>query len=458
MESNKMKKNGDKATIDIKRLGINGEGIGYLKGQVVFVDGALPNEQVIVEAYDVKEKYAKAKIIKVLKKSEDRVKPHCNIYNKCGGCTLLHFDYQAQLEAKREIVKEAFEKYLGKKNKFPNIRPVLGMKNPWNYRNKVQIPLEKRGKKVIAGLYQSGSNRIIEMNECSIHHPDLDKVVHGIKEIVEELNIPIYDSKRRFGQIRNIVARVSFATKEIQVIIVTYKQELSKSKELIEEITLKYPQVISIAQNINPTKTPLIMGDRTIILWGQDRLIEAFGEIKYALSSKAFFQLNPIQMEVLYNEVKKAAKLTGKERVLDAYCGAGTIGLWIAKDALEVRGIEALADAIEDAKYNAKLNNLRNTQFTVGNVENVLPKWVKKGYKADIVIADPPRTGCGEELLRAIIDLKPKKIIYVSCNPATLAKDCSVLIDKEYKIDYVQPVDMFPQTSHVESVVRLSHI
>ncbi|OEF99257.1 23S rRNA (uracil-5-)-methyltransferase RumA [Vulcanibacillus modesticaldus] len=451
-----MKRVKDRVTLEIIRLGINGEGVGYLKGQVVFVDGALPGEKVIVEATEIKDKYAKAKVVKFINRSNERIKGKCSIYSKCGGCTLQHYQYQAQLDAKREIVKESFEKYLGKKHEIPEIKSVLGMDNPWQYRNKAQIPLAEKNNKVIVGLYRAGSNRIIEMKQCMVHHPELDKAIQGIKEIVEELKIPIYDPKKKKGQLRNIVARISFATREMQVVLVTFTNELKESKELVKRIAMQFPKVVSIAQNINPAITPLVMGDKTKILWGKERLVETIGEIKYSLSPRSFFQLNPTQMEVLYNEVSKAAQLTGEESVLDAYCGAGTLSLWLAKEASEVRGVEVVADAIKDAKYNAELNNITNVHFSVGNVERVLPKWVKKGYRADVIVVDPPRTGLGEKLLTAINDAKPKKIIYVSCNPATLAKDCKHLIEKGYNIEYVQPVDMFPQTSHVESVALLT--
>lgn len=451
-----LNKVGDKETIDIQRLGINGEGVGYLKGQVVFVDGGLPKEKIVVEATDIYEKYAKAKIYNILERSDDRIIPYCQIYRKCGGCSLQHINYKPQLEAKRELVKEAFLKYFERKHKIPQINSVLGMKKPWHYRNKVQIPLTKKDDMIIAGLYKAGTNTVIEMDECKVHHPDLDKIVNGIKEMIDELNISVYNPKKRKGQIRHIVARISFATKDVQVTLVTATDELEHKEELITKITESFPQIVSVFQNINKDITSLVMGDEQKLLWGDERIYEKLGDIEYALSPRTFFQLNPSQTEVLYEEIAKAANLTGKEKVLDAYCGAGTIGLWLAESALEVKGIEESREAVKDAKYNAYINEIKNVHFTVGTVERVLPKWISKGYETDIVIVDPPRTGCGEDLLAAISKVNPKKIIYVSCNPATLAKDCKYLLDNGYIIDYVQPVDMFPQTSHVECVVLMS--
>lgn len=453
-----MKRVGDRATIEIKRLGINGEGVGYLSGQVVFVNGALSTETVMVEAEEVKEKYAKAKIVKIITKSKERIIPLCEIYESCGGCTLQHIKYQGQLREKREIVKEAFTKYLDKKAQQPEIKDVLGMIDPWHYRNKAQIPLFKKGDKVIAGLYKIGTNKIIEMEQCDIHQSDLDQVIQGIKDIIEELKIPIYDNKSRKGELRYIVGRVSYSTKEIQIMLVTVGNELKNAKELVKRITKRYTNVITIAQNINPSKNPLVLGDKTIILWGGERIIEEVGAIKYSLSPRSFFQLNPKQMEVLYQEVAKAAKLTGKEKVLDAYCGAGTISLWLAKDALEVRGIEEIADAIKDARINAEINNITNAHFTVGKTESVVAKWSKQGYRPDVMVVDPPRTGCGEELLKTVSEVKPKKFIYVSCNPATLVKDINYLLKFGYEIKSVQPVDMFPHTAHVECVVLMSRV
>ncbi|WP_163100721.1 23S rRNA (uracil(1939)-C(5))-methyltransferase RlmD [Peribacillus alkalitolerans] len=440
--------------LTIKRLGINGEGVGYFKRGVVFVQGALPGEEVVAEATKVHPKFAEARVKKIRKKSTERVAPPCPVYDQCGGCQLHHLSYEGQLKEKRDIVRQAFERYLGKETEKLDIHETIGMEDPWHYRNKSQFQAGIRNGKVIAGLYGLNSHNLIDIPVCIVQHPECNKVTDEIKKMLDELNISIYDEKKRRGSIRTIMVRVGFESGEVQVGIVTATKDLPKKDQLIQLIQQRLPQVKSIVQNVNDQETSLVFGEKSIHLSGENVIKETLGDLSYELSARTFFQLNPIQTVKLYDEVKKAASLTGKENVVDAYCGVGTIGLWLSDDAKEVRGMDVIKDSIKDARMNAKRNGKTNTHFETGKAENVLPTWIKKGWKPDVLVVDPPRSGCDEQLLATIIKAKPKKVVYVSCNPSTLAKDFQRL-SKLYNIQYIQPVDMFPQTSHVECVVQL---
>ncbi len=447
-------KKGQEFPLTIKRLGINGEGVGYFKKQVVFVPGALPGEEVVVEATNIHLKYAEAKIKKIRKKSPYRVQPPCPVYEQCGGCQLQHLDYEAQLREKRDIVIQAFERHCRIPVEDLHIKPTIGMDNPWNYRNKSQFQVGKRKEKVIAGLYGLNSHQLIDISECFIQHQATNRVTNIVKMILEDLRIPIYDERKRTGLVRTIVARVGFHTGDVQLVLITAKKELPRKELLIAEIKRRLPEVKSIVQNINGQKTSLIFGEETLLLEGEEYIQEVLGDLSFELSARAFFQLNPVQTVKLYDEVKKAAALTCKEKVVDAYCGVGTIGLWLAKEAGEIRGMDIIPEAIEDAKKNAARHGFTNTMYVTGKAEVLLPKWVKEGWKPDVIIVDPPRTGCDEQLLKTILQVKPQKVVYVSCNPSSLARDVDVL-SKLYQVDYIQPVDMFPHTAHVECVSRL---
>lgn len=440
--------------LTIKRLGINGEGVGYFKKQVVFVPGALPGEEVVVEATKVNPKFAEAKIKKIRRKSEFRVQPPCPIYEECGGCQLQHLQYSQQLKEKRDIVIQALERHTKLIPAQLEIRETIGMEDPWSYRNKSQFQVGFRDGKVLAGLYGMNSHRLINIEHCAVQHPQTNKATVTVKKILQDLKVPIYNEKTRKGLVRTIVSRVGIQTGELQIVLITTKKDLPKKDLIIEEIKKRLPEVKSIIQNVNGQKTSLIFGEETVNLEGNDFIQETLGDLSFELSARTFFQLNPEQTVKLYNEVKKAAGLTGKEKVVDAYCGVGTIGLWVADQAAEIRGMDIIPESIEDAKKNAARHGIKHAKYVAGKAEVLLPKWVKEGWKPDVIIVDPPRTGLDEQLLRTILKVKPNKVVYVSCNPSTLAKDIDVL-SGNYKVEMIQPVDMFPQTAHVECVAKL---
>lgn len=439
--------------LTIKRIGINGEGVGFFKRKIVFVPGALPGEEVVVEATKVHPKFAEARIKNIRKKSEHRTTPPCPVYHKCGGCQLQHMHYEQQLIGKKDILIQALERYTKLPVESLDIRDTIGMEDPWFYRNKSQFQVGKRDGMIIAGLYSPNSHRLIDIPDCIVQQPVLNDALNVVKEILRDLNISIYDEKKNQGSVKTIVTRVGVATGEIQVVLVTATEELPKKELIVSEIQKRLPKVTSIIHNVNKKKTPLVFGDRSFPLAGPQTIRERLKDQSYALSARAFFQLNPEQTVKLYDEVKEAAQLTGKEKVVDAYCGSGTIGRWVGEGAAEIRGMDVIPESIEDARENAKELNMK-TVYEVGTAEEWLPKWLKEGWKPDVVIVDPPRTGCDQKLLQTIRKVKPERFIYVSCNPSTLAKDIDQL-SSLYDVEYTQPVDMFPQTAHVESVTKL---
>ncbi|WP_064094168.1 23S rRNA (uracil(1939)-C(5))-methyltransferase RlmD [Rossellomorea aquimaris] len=441
--------------LTIKKIGINGEGIGFFKRKIVFVPGALTGEEVVVEVTKVHPKFTEARVKKIRKKSPQRTKAPCPVYEQCGGCQLQHLSYDGQLEAKRDIVLQSMERHTKLNLDELDIRPTIGMENPWHYRNKSQFQMGTDKGKAIAGLYSMNSNKLIDIDECIVQHPLTNKITTEIKRIINDFKIPVFDVKTKKQFIKTIVTRVGFETGQVQVVLVTTVKNIPRKELLLTEIQKRLPEVVSIAQNINPQKTSLVFGDETIHLAGKESIEERLEEFTYELSARAFFQLNPIQTSKLYNEAKKAAGLTGEEKIVDAYCGVGTIGLWLADGAKEIRGMDVIKEGIEDAKKNAEKFGVDHAEYFVGSAETLMPKWKKEGWRPDVVVVDPPRTGCDNKFLDTIKEVKPKKLVYVSCNPSTLAKDIDYL-KKHYRVEYLQPVDMFPQTAHVECVAQLT--
>ncbi len=442
--------------VTIEDLTHDGAGVAKVNGYTLFIPKALPGEIADVQVTKTNKGYGFARLLHVVKESEHRIIPACPIFNECGGCQLQHLNYDAQLIAKRKQVEDALARIGGLDH--VHIHPTIGMDNPWRYRNKAQTPVGEREGGLIAGFYQQRSHRIIDMDTCLIQHDENDKVIHVIKKIAKKYGIRAYDEEKHRGTLRHIIARHGYKTNDLMIVLVTKGKELPNKKNIIADIQKECPNVKSIVQNINSKRTNVIFGAETIILWGEEYIYDYIGDIKFAISARSFYQVNPEQTKVLYDKALEYADLTGKETVIDAYCGIGTISLFLAQRAKHVYGVEIVPDAISDAKRNANLNGITNVDFAVGEAEKVMPWWYAQGIRPDVIVVDPPRKGCDETLLETIIHMKPERVVYVSCNPATLARDLKVLAEGGFEVKEVQPVDMFPWTTHVECVVLMSRV
>lgn len=335
------------------------------------------------------------------------------------------------------------------------VLPTLGMDEPWRYRNKGQVPIGAADGGLVGGFYARGSHRIVDMETCLIQHEDNDAAVDVVKQLGRELGISAYNEETGRGLLRHVVVKKAFRTGEMMLVLVTNGRDIPHLDAWIGSIRDRLPDVASICQNINTKRTNVIFGDETLVLWGRDVIYDYIGDVQFAISARSFYQVNPVQTEVLYRKTVEYAGLTGKETVIDAYCGIGTISLFLAQHAEQVYGVEIVKEAIEDARVNAELNGMKHVKFEVGASEDVIPRWKEQDIEADVIVVDPPRKGCDPRLLDTILEMRPERVVYVSCNPATLARDLRVLEDGGYKAVEVQPVDMFPHTVHVESVALL---
>lgn len=436
--------------IEIHDIGNRGEGIGKVKDFTVFVEGGLPQDIVEVRIVKVKSSFAYGKLINVITPSPMRQEPRCEVATRCGGCQLQHFDYNAQLEYKTKKVQEVLNR-IGKIEDI-EVKPTIGMENPYMYRNKAQFPVRKENGELKIGFFASRSHRIIDTNRCDIQHESNTEIIATVRSFLEEFNIPIYDEITHTGIVRHIVTKTGFKTNEIMVCIVANGKTLPHSDILVKRLK-NIKGVTSIVLNHNTIKGNVILGSSNTVIYGKPYIRDYIGDIVFEISPLSFFQVNPIQTEILYNKALEYAGLTGNEIVWDAYCGIGTISLFLAKKAKKVYGVEVVQQAIDDAKRNAIINNIDNVEFFAGLAEEVIPaKFNEEGIKADVIVVDPPRKGCDEKLLKTIVEMEPKKIVYVSCDPATLARDLNYLQSNGYKVKEVQPVDMFAQTVGVECV------
>lgn len=442
---------------DIISQGYEGEGIAKIDNKYpIFIEGALKGEKVKVRIVKVNKNFAYGKLMEVLEASEERVNPPCDIYKRCGGCKLQHASYKAQLDFKWDRVKDCVSK-IGKLD--PSIvKYPLGMEEPWRYRNKVQLPIGLINGEVKIGFFAPRSHDIIDMESCLIQDEIGDKVVKLTREWIEKFNIRPYNVDGEYdekGIVRHIMIRRGFTTNEVMIVLVTNGEKLPHKEEFVDLMVKNIPGIKSIIQNINSKKTNVILGLESKTLWGEDTISDYIGDFRFNISPLSFFQVNPIQTEVLYGKALEYANLTGNEEVFDAYCGTGTITLFLSQRAKKVYGVEIIPQAIDNAWINAKENKVENVEFFVGESEVVIPDLINKGVKADVVVVDPPRKGCDKKLLDSITNIDAKKIVYVSCDPSTLGRDLQVLEENGYKTLEVQPVDMFPNTSHVENVAKL---
>lgn len=436
----------------IKRLGINGEGIAYYKKQTVFVDGALPGETVDVKIINIKENYAIGTINQIEVPSPDRVKPPCEYYDECGGCQLQHLSYKAQLREKRQILMNSIDRYVRGDNKF-RVLPMIGADNPFEYRNKAQLPFGTLDGKVKPGLFKPNSNRLVFINKCLVHKKETNKVISQITNLANKYKFSSYNQSNDRGHLRHIVVRQNEQNKLMVVVVAAFAS--AKLDEFCKEI-IAFDNVISVYKSVNKEKkTVEIIGTQINKIKGKDTIGETVGSVNYELYPKAFFQLNTKQTEKLYKHIQSLIDPKKDKKILDAYCGVGTIGQYVSKMADEVRGIDISKDSIRSAEQNAKANHVKNVTYYRHDVEKQLVKFIDERWIPDVIIFDPPRTGLSQRTKEMIIKSRIKKVIYVSCNTSTLAKDLNFL-SKRYKISDIQPFDMFPQTSHIESVVVLT--
>ena len=441
--------------VDIVDIGQGGVGIGKYEGFTVFVDGGLVQDKIKVKITKSKKNYAVGDMVEIIEKSPFRVARKCSeSLRQCGGCQIQELDYQKQLDIKTNEVKQVISR-IGKLDDVV-IHDTLGMEHPFRYRNKAQFPIQKKDNMPVIGFYKKKSHDLISTDECIIQHEVNDKIIKIIKTYIRAYNVSIYDEKTHKGLLRHVVTKVGFTTGEVMIVLVANGKKLPYLKELASVLKENIPGFKTLVVNVNTQKTNVILGKENIVAYGDGMIRDYIGELVFEISPLSFFQVNPLQTEVLYNKALEYANLGENDTVFDIYCGIGTISLFLAQKAKKVYGIEIVEDAIKDAKRNAKINNMDNVEFYVGKAEEVVPKMYQEGKRANVVVVDPPRKGCDEKVLDTIISMQPDRVVYVSCNPSTLARDLAYLNERGYKCHEIQPVDMFPHSVHVENVAWLS--
>jgi len=463
-----MYKKNDIVTIEITDMGVDGEGIGKVDGFTLFVKDALIGDVAEVKVMKAKKNYGYARLMKLVTPSPDRVEPVCPVARQCGGCQIQALSYEKQLEFKNNKVRGNLIRIGGFEESFIDsiMEPIGGMKEPFHYRNKAQYPVgtDKEGN-LIAGFYAGRTHQIISNLDCALGAEVNKEILEKIMTFMEKFKITAYDEETGKGLVRHILIREGFTTKEIMVCLVINGNKLPHSDELAK-VLAEIPGMTSITYSINKENTNVIMGKVIREIWGQAFITDYIGNVKYQISPLSFYQVNPVQTEILYGQALEYAGLSGNETVWDVYCGIGTISLFLAQKAKKVYGVEIVPQAIEDAKKNAAINGFDNAEFFVGKAEDVLPQYYKdytkahpgENARADVIVVDPPRKGCEESVLETMVNMQPERIVYVSCDSATLARDLKYLCGNGYELQKVRAVDMFPHTGHVETVCLLSRL
>ena len=440
--------------VDIIDNGFEGEGIAKIDGFTIFIPGAIKGEKVRILIVKVLSSHAFGKLLEILEASKYRQEADCSTYKRCGGCNLRHIKYEETLKMKQNAVQSLVNKTL--KNKL-QVQETIGMDNPFHYRNKAQYPVgaDKNGEPVI-GVFANRTHEVIPIEKCLIQNPKSEEITKFILNFIKKEHISVYNEETRKGLFRHIVIKVGIKTGEIMCILVINGKTIPKEEILIKNLVENFPQIKTIVKNINTKNTNVILGQDNINVYGDGHIEDILGEYKFKISPLSFYQVNPIQAEKLYELGVKMAEISKEDTVFDLYCGIGTISIFMAKYAKKVYGVEIVEDAIKDAKENAKLNNATNTEFFAGDTEIVLDELInQKKVIPDIVMFDPPRKGLAKNSINNILNIKPKKIVYISCNPATLVRDLAEF-ESLYEVKSIVPVDMFPFTSHVECVAVLS--
>lgn len=465
-----MKKN-DTFQLQITDLGTGGEGIGKHEGMTFFVKGALPGDLIEAGVTKLKKTYGYARIVRILEPSEDRVEPICPVAGKCGGCQIMQMDYRAQLRFKERKVAQDLIRIGGFSEELVAkvMQPIIGMEEPYHFRNKAQYPIQEDEQgNPIAGFYALRSHRVVESDRCYLGVDVNEEILAIVKDYMRANKVSAYDETTGKGLLRHVLIRVGFSSKEVMVCLIINGSTLPAASDLIARLQ-QVEGMTSISVNSNTRRDNVIMGNVTKTLWGSDYITDAIGGVQFQIQPRSFYQVNPVQTEKLYGKALEYANLTGQETVWDLYCGIGTISLFLAQKAKTVYGVEIVPEAIEDAKRNAALNGMDNAHFYVGKAEEVLPEYYERGsihgeriadvdekLKApDVIVVDPPRKGCDEKCLSTMVQMAPKRIVYVSCDPATLARDLKFLCAEGYELQEVTPVDQFGHSLHVESTVLL---
>lgn len=438
----------DVLSLTIEAVGSEGEGIARREdGYTLFVPGTVPGDRIKALVLKENKSYGYAKLLSVEEPSPHRTESRCGVFGKCGGCTMLTTDYAFQLETKARRVKDALERLGGIEN--PPVKPCVGSEPCFAYRNKAQYPVAERDGRLTVGFYAPNSHRVVPSDGCVLQNPLITRIVSFAAEQADKLGIRVYNEESGKGCLRHIYVRTG-ADEALVVLVAAHENKHFVA--LAEKIVEGFPQVVGVVLNLNPDRTNLILGPKQKILLGRDYMIDKIGHVTYKVHYRSFYQVNPYTTKLLYDEVARACGLAGTETVFDLYCGAGTIGLYLADKAKKVIGVEIVPEAVENARENAKINGITNAEFHCGKAEKVCPELIKAGERADVVVLDPPRKGCEVSLLHAAAGMRPEKIVYVSCNPSTLARDCKILAELGYGLASATPFDQFPHTAHVECV------
>ncbi|WEG73004.1 23S rRNA (uracil(1939)-C(5))-methyltransferase RlmD [Vagococcus intermedius] len=440
-------------TVDIIDLSHEGLGVAKVDGYPLFIENTLPGEQAEVLVLKVGKKFGFAKVVTLVTESKDRVSDVNETLIRTGIAPLHHMTYEAQLAFKEQQVKNVFQRIA----KMPEVKihPILGMENPLAYRNKAQVPVRKVEGQLSTGFFRKNSHDLVPLENYYIQDEKIDEAIIVVRDVLEKYGVKAYIEAENNGNLRHIIVRRGHYSKQMMIVLVTRTPKLFNYEKMVQEIHQQLPEVVSIVQNINPDATNVILGKTNKTLFGQNYITDELLGKEYRISAQSFYQVNSVQAETLYRKAIEFAGLRSSDTVIDAYCGIGTIGLSLADKVKHVYGLEINPDAISDAKINAKMNGLSNVTFEIGKAEYIMPTWLEKGVQADVLIVDPPRKGLAESFIKTAVEMAPKKVIYVSCNPASLARDCQLFAESGYEVRQVQPVDMFPQTPHVEAVVEL---
>ena len=438
--------------VDIIDYGMEGEGIAKIENFTVFIPNAMKGEKVKILIVKVLSSYAYGKLLEIIEPSPYRIESDCTTYQRCGGCSLRHIDYEETLNIKQNMVQNLVSKIL---NENVNVKPTIGMGNPYHYRNKAQFPvgLNKQNEKVV-GVFAKRTHEIIQIQDCFLQNTISQEIAFAIQKFIIEKDISVYNEETREGLLRHIVIKVGIRTHEIMCILVVNGNKILYEQELVEMLVKRY-NVKTVVKNINTKNTNVILGEENIVLHGDGYIYDILGDYTFKISYRSFYQVNPVQAEVLYNIAIEMANLSKEDILFDLYCGIGTIGIFASSYVKKVYGVEIVEQAIYDAKENARINQIENIEFMAGDVEKVLTNLIeKKQVYPDVVMVDPPRKGLDNTTINNILAVEPKKVVYISCNPANMVRDMK-LLEEKYEVNEIQPVDMFPFTSHIECVTVL---